>query len=59
MTNKPTDIKEQLPDELMQIAFKIKTEYAKEERERDERKDKIKIISINKGANNEQRTNRK
>lgn len=59
MTKKPTDIKEQLLDELMLIAFKIKTEYAKEERERDERKDKIKIITINKGANNEQRTNRK
>lgn len=56
MTKQPNDkqdIKELLLDNIIQTAFKIKCEYAKERRERQERKNKIKVITINKGANND------
>ena len=60
MTKKPTDgkdVKELLLDEIFKLIFQIKCEYVKEQQEREERKDKIKVITFNKGANNEQGTN--
>ncbi len=56
MTKQPNDkqdIKELLLDEIIKTAFEIKREYAKEQRERQERKDKIIVIKINKGASND------
>ncbi len=44
--NDSKDIKEQLLQEIIVLAFKIQCEFEKEKRERQEFKDKIKVITF-------------
>lgn len=50
MTNKPKqkDLKEHYVDEIMRLLFELKTEFVKDERQRQERKSKIIVINCKK-----------
>ncbi len=50
MTNEPKqrDVKEQYVDEIMRLLFELKTEFVKDERQRQERKSKIIVINCKK-----------
>lgn len=56
MTNEPKqrDVKEQYVDEIMRLLFELKTEFVKDERQRQERKGKIIQINCKKETTNDE-----
>ncbi len=56
MTNKPKqkDLKEHYVDEIFKLLFALKTEFVKDDRERQERKGKIIQINCKKETTNDE-----